>query len=58
MKLGPCRLQGVVVPQPVSSCRDQTSSTQISEMARCGRLWNLQNLNKIPYAKLPTQKQM
>lgn len=56
MKFGLRGLQGVIVPQTVSSCRDQASATQIGEMARCGRLRNLQNLDKISYAKLPIQK--
>ena len=47
MEFGLRGLQSVVVPQTVSPCRDQASAAQIGEMARRGRLRNLQNLDEV-----------
>jgi hypothetical protein len=50
--------QIVIVPQAISPSLDQPRATQICQMTGCGRLRNLENVDKIPYTKFSTQKQM
>jgi len=58
MELGFGILQGVKVPQSISSRCDQARPPQIGKMTRRSRLRNLKNLYQVPYAQLSIQEQM
>jgi len=58
MKLRFSRLQGIIVPQAVSSGGDQASPAEIRQMTRRGRLRDLENLHEIPHTQLSIQEQM
>ena len=50
--------QFVVIPLPILAGHNQTRAAQVSQMARSGRLRNVENVHEIPDAHLSFGEQM
>lgn len=52
------RSQRVNVPEPVFSSHHKTCLSQVSQVSRGLGLWDAKDVDEIPHAKLPAEKQM
>lgn len=50
--------QLVVVPLPIFACGHETRAAQVRQVARRGRLRDVQNVHKITHAQFPVEQQV